>query len=74
VTRLLDRIAAKGWVKRERSKKDGRVVIARITAKGKQQLESLDGPLLEFHKAQFSHLSRAELAQLTELLAKARGP
>ncbi len=73
VTRLLDRIAAKGWVKRERSRVDGRVVIARITAKGLKLLERLDVPLVEFHREQLGHMSRDELAQLIELLAKARG-
>lgn len=73
VTRLLDRIAGKGWVNRERSQTDGRVVIARITPKGMRLLDRLDVPLLEFHREQLGHMSRKELAALTELLAKARG-
>ncbi len=73
VTRLLDRIAAKGWVKRERCKDDGRRVIARITRKGLALLAKLDEPLLAFQRAQLNHLSAEELTKLIELLAKARG-
>lgn len=73
VTRLLDRIAAKGWVKRERSKEDGRVVLAHITQAGLDLLAELDEPLLAFHCEQLGHLSPKQLAQLTDLLTKARG-
>jgi len=72
VTRLLDRIAAKGWVKRERSEVDGRVVIARVTPKGLALLGRIDGPLLEYHREQLGHMSRKDLTRLTDLLAKAR--
>jgi DNA-binding MarR family transcriptional regulator len=72
VTRLLDRIAAQGWVKRERSKVDGRVVIARITAKGLKLLARLDEPLVEFNREQLGHMKRAELEQLIGLLERAR--
>ena len=74
VTRLLDRMAAKDWVRRERSPVDGRVVIARITPAGRAFLSRLDAPLLAFHRQQLGHLTPKELAQLNALLAKARGP
>ena len=72
VTRLLDRCAAKGWIKRERSKADGRVVIARTTAKALRLLAKLDEPLVAFHADQLGHLSRKDLRTLTSLLTKAR--
>lgn len=73
ITRLLDRMAAKGWVRRERSKADGRVVIARVTPKALRLLARLDEPLLAFHRQQLGHLSRQDLAKLSALLEKARG-
>ena len=72
VTRLLDRLAAKGWVKRERSKQDRRVVIARATAKGLRLLEKLEVPLHAFHKDMLGHMSRADLETLSALLVQAR--
>jgi len=73
VTRLLERGAAKGWVLRERSTTDGRVVMARITPAGLALLETLDAPLLAHHDTLLGHLDNAELKQLIALLEKARG-
>ncbi len=72
VTRLLDRCAAKGWIKRERSKVDGRVVTARATPKALRLLAKLDEPLVAFHTDQLGHMTRKDLRSLTELLTKAR--
>jgi hypothetical protein len=49
-------------------------VLISITAKGLDLLEKLDRPLLEAHKKQLRHLSRAELEDLNRLLVKARRP
>ena len=73
VTRVLDRMAAKGWLRRVRSKVDARVVLARITPKGKRLLDKLDDPVLEFTRAQLGHMSRKDLTALNRLLEKARG-
>ena len=72
ITRLLDRMAAKGWVRRTRSKEDGRVVIARITPKALRFLSKLDEPVLEFQQDLLGHLSQRELQTLNTLLVKAR--
>lgn len=74
ITRLLDRLGDAGLVKRERSKRDRRVVTARLTRKGQALLARLDEPLLEFQNEQWSHMSRKELAELNRLLVKARTP
>ncbi len=75
VTRLLDRLTAKGLVVRERSATDGRVMLAHITADGLAFLAGLDRPLLEYHHGQLGHMSRDELVQLIVLLEKLRaGP
>jgi DNA-binding MarR family transcriptional regulator len=45
ITRLLDRLEARGLVARSREKKDRRVVQARITSAGIQLLKKLDKPM-----------------------------
>jgi DNA-binding MarR family transcriptional regulator len=66
-------MAAKGWVRRTRSKEDRRVVIARITPKALRFLEKLDEPVLDFQRTMLGHMSQQELATLSTLLVKARG-
>jgi DNA-binding MarR family transcriptional regulator len=72
VTRLVDRLEEAGLVKRSRTTADRRVVLVGITRKGLALLETLDQPLAEAHRAQFRHLTRAELTELNRLLVKAR--
>ena len=52
ITRLLDRLEARGLVVRSRQKKDRRVVQARITATGIQLLKKLDKPMEAMHRKQ----------------------
>src|SRR5262249_54933890 len=47
ITRLLDRLEARGWVNRSRNGKDRRVVMARITSQGLQLIQPLDQPVAE---------------------------
>lgn len=72
VTRLLDRLEASGLVVRARSETDRRYVTARITERGLALLADLDEPILRMHEAQLGHLSPTDLAQLVQLLEKAR--
>lgn len=74
VTRLVDRLAAVGLVKRRRAGSDRRVVHVQITQKGLEILSKLDEPVLELHRRQLGHLTREELAELNRLLEKARDP
>src|ERR1700752_2165546 len=46
ITRLLDRLQAKGLVKRQRCPKDRRQHLCWITPKGATLLEKLDGPMV----------------------------
>lgn len=73
VTRLIDRLEQSGWVRRERSTSDRRVVLVAITAAGRELLARLDDPIAELHRQGLGHLTRAELAELNRLLVKARG-
>lgn len=74
VTRLVDRLVRRGFVERRRCPRDRRVVYVRITRKGLDVLASLDRPLMRLHRGQLAHMSRAELAELSRLLVKARHP
>ncbi len=72
MTRLLDRLEARGFVKRERQRDDRRVVKARITGAGIALLKQLDQPVRELHRRQFRHIPFARLKVLAELLEEAR--
>lgn len=73
-TRLLDRMAAAGWVERHRENGDRRFVTARITREGLDLLATLDNPVLIFHQRQLGHMSEQDLAELSRLLGSARSP
>lgn len=74
ITRLVDRLEAAGLAKRERIERDRRVVLVRITEAGLHLLATLDEPILDMHRRQMKHLTRAELAELNRLLVKVRRP
>ena len=71
-TRLLDRMAAAGWVKRDREVGDRRFVTARITSTGLDLLAALDDEVEGFHQGQLGHLSERDLSELSRLLSSAR--
>jgi DNA-binding MarR family transcriptional regulator len=72
ITGLLDRLEAAGLIGRQRSSEDRRVVFTAISPRGLELLGRLDKPLEDQHKRLIGHLSRAELAELSRLLEKAR--
>jgi len=72
ITRIVDRLAADGFVSREHSAEDRRVILIRISKKGHELLEGIDLPILELHAAQFANLTRSEISELGRLLRKAR--
>ena len=67
ITRMIDRLEAKGLVVRELRPDDRRCVYCRITEKGLNLLELLDEPVDKTNDG-FHGLSEAELEQLTALL------
>jgi len=69
ITRMIDRLEAKGLVGREICPEDRRCVYCRITEKGLNLLELLDEPVDETNDG-FHGLSEAELEQMTALLEK----
>ncbi|MBX3403127.1 MAG: hypothetical protein KF699_06910 [Phycisphaeraceae bacterium] len=72
VTRLVDRLVEAGLAERGRAGDDRRVVKVRITREGLALLARLDRPVRELHVRQLGHLTRADLAMLSALLARAR--
>ena len=72
VTRLLDRLADKGWIIRERDSINRRVVRSKITDIGAKLVESANKPLQELECQQLSSLTEEEKKTLATLLNKAR--
>lgn len=68
VTRLLDRLEARGFVVRQRDLKDRRVIIARITPAGLGLLDQLDEPIREGSQRTIGHLGEEKLRMLIDLL------
>jgi DNA-binding MarR family transcriptional regulator len=71
VTRLLDRLADKGWITRERDTINRRVVRSRLTDIGVELVESIYKPLQELESQQLSVLTKKEKEMLSMLLKKA---
>lgn len=72
ITRLLGRLAALKLIRRQRDKKDRRVIWTRISAAGLELLRQMDPVILETPKELLGHLSRKDLAEFTRLLEVAR--
>jgi DNA-binding MarR family transcriptional regulator len=72
ITRLLDRLEAKGLVTRARCLKDRRQVHCRITAEGLGLLKKLDGPVSAAEEAVMKPIGRAGQQQLIDLLDQLR--
>ncbi len=70
VTRLVDRLEAKGLVERRRSSEDRRQVVVRITRAGRDLLTPLDAAIDKLDDEVLSSLKRNELKQLIELLER----
>ena len=73
VTRLLDRLEARGLAERSRCTEDRRVVWTRITAAGLAAIAPLDEAVNEIHQRRLAHLGPGRLSSLIELLEAARG-
>jgi DNA-binding MarR family transcriptional regulator len=74
VTRMLDKLEARGLVARARSAEDRRSVLVEVTDAGLALLAQIAAPLRACHARQLGHLTPSELERLTELLKAARAP
>lgn len=73
-TRLLDKLAERKLIERNRLVTNRREVRVGITPAGLALLEELQVPLRECHTRQLGHLTKAQLRDLTALLRAARLP
>lgn len=72
VTKLLDRLEARGFVTRERQQKDRRVITVRISDEGLALLKKIDQPILDSVKELLGHLDEKKLKSLNQLIEEAR--
>jgi DNA-binding MarR family transcriptional regulator len=72
MTRLLDRMEDAGLVVRAREGDDRRMVMTRITEKGRRLLDDLDAPVMALHRKQMAGLTDAQLRSLSDLLTLVR--
>jgi DNA-binding MarR family transcriptional regulator len=70
VTRLLDRVEAKGLVRRTRSQEDRRVVNLELTEEGDRAAEVVPHVLADVLNAMLAGFSEAEVSQLKAMLQR----
>ena len=73
ITRLLDRLEKKKFVRRERPSNNRRQVLCYITQPGLDLLQRLDTPLRNKVSQALHRLDASEIEELIQLLALARG-
>jgi DNA-binding MarR family transcriptional regulator len=74
ITRMIDKLAGRGLVERNRPAENRRVVEVSITPAGLDLLRELDEPVRECHQRQLGHMPREKLTELIRLLQDARQP
>jgi DNA-binding MarR family transcriptional regulator len=74
ITRMLDKLEARGLISRARSLTDRRTVLVGITESGLALVEEIAAPLRACHARQLGHLPAADLKKLVALLKAAREP
>ena len=72
VTRLLDRMEEAGLVSRVRDAADRRLVTTRLTDRGRELVDALDGPVAEEHERRLGRLDNDQLRTLVRLLTLVR--
>lgn len=72
ITRLIDRLEARGLVARMRGEDDRRQVVCRITPAGLKLLKQMDRPVDEADERALGGLTDTELTRLIRILAKVR--
>lgn len=72
VTRLMDRLELKGYIRRERCPRDRRQHLCWLTSEGAKLLQRLSARMLEAHDRTLSGLDTAGRQQLVTLLGRLR--
>jgi DNA-binding MarR family transcriptional regulator len=70
MTRLLDRLEVKGWIRRERSKDDRRVVRLLVTSEGRDALSRLQDSAARVVQSMLTGFSAAEVRDLRGFLSR----
>lgn len=70
MTRMIDRLEAKGFVRRTRSDADRRVVLLELTPQGREIAARIPGLLCEVQNAHLSGFTRAEVETLKSFLQR----
>ncbi len=68
ITRLIDRLLLARMVNREKDVTDRRVVRVRLAPRGRRLLDTLDAPIADIHRTQFSRLSLREIRDMLQIL------
>lgn len=74
MTRLLDRLEARGLIDRERLSGNRRVVEIGITPAGVELLDTMATQVRDCHRQQLGHMTPDDLAALNQLLDRCRAP
>lgn len=72
LTRLIDRLEAKDWVKRTRSQKDRRQVICIITKRGQNLVNEMEGSVRAAEQAAMARFDETGINAFIEHLSNAR--
>ena len=72
VTRIVDRLQAKGWVRRRRGREDRRQVFCTLTGDGRELLARLDEPIEAADEALLQGLDPEDVERLIDLLDRLR--
>jgi DNA-binding MarR family transcriptional regulator len=72
ITRLLDRLVARKWIRRNHDSSDRRVVRVCVSASGLALLARLEKTVQAIQERQFGKLTNKELRKLTTLLERLR--
>lgn len=72
ITRLLDRLEAKGFISRARSEEDRRIVVVRIALSGTKLLAALDSVVQGLHRNVLGLLGEKKLRLMVELSEEMR--
>ena len=72
VTRLLNRLEKRGFVRRARAQADRRVIYGKITAAGLRLLREMDEPVEKHNRDILKHVGQKKLGELIELLELVR--
>ncbi|MEP3669260.1 MAG: MarR family transcriptional regulator [Roseibium sp.] len=70
ITKTIGRLAAQGFVRREGSKDDGRMMLVFLTDAGRDQIKSVRKTQRRTEKAAFAGLKEKDVAHLLDLLSR----